>query len=352
MRSGSTSVRTYFIAATTGGIHIWRQRFPDGAPEQVTSGPTEEEGIAMAGDGKSLITSVGIQDSTVWVHDAHGEHQISSEGSSGSPQFSPDSGKLYYLQTNAPSGAPELWVRDLASGASKPVLSGYTLRICGVGAMDYALSQDGTKLAFSMQDKTGRSQVWIAPTDRSSAPGAIESQTSDDCGVFLPDGDLALRVVEGEQNYLYREKPDGSARRKISDTPILDFYGVSHDGRWALAVTRGLDAAHPYSVTALPISGGPTVPVCVGLCFSTWDRAGKSLYLTVPSTGNTNTYILPLRRNGLPMLPATGIASPDDLAKMKAEVAPVGMVESGGTSSLYAFSRITVRRNLYRIPLQ
>jgi len=340
-----------YISSNEGGkFHIWRQRFPYGVPEQVTSGPTEEEGIAMAGDGKSLITSVGLQDSTVWVHDAQGEHQISSEGSSGAPQFSPDSKKLYYLRSSVLSGALELWVSELTAGTSEPVLSGYALRICGVSAMHYGLSQDGTKLAFSMQGKTGLSQVWIAPTDRSSAPRAIESQTSDDCAVFLPNGDLAVRVVEGEQNYLYRVKPDGSARRKISDTPILDFYGVSRDGRWALAVTRGPDEARPYSVTAIPVSGGPTVPVCMGLCFSRWDRMGKSLYVAVPNVGKT--YILPLQRNGLPMLPAKGISSPDDLAKMKAAVAPPGVNESGGTPSLYAFTRTTVRRNLYRIPLQ
>src|SRR5262249_22978795 len=46
----------YVGAAVNGTFHIWRQRFPDGAPEQVTSGPTEEEGIAMAADGRSFIT--------------------------------------------------------------------------------------------------------------------------------------------------------------------------------------------------------------------------------------------------------------------------------------------------------
>src|ERR1017187_3255909 len=61
------------------GSHIWRQRFPDGEPEQLTLGPTSQEGIAMAPDGKSLITSVGEHDLTVWLHDKDGDHQISSE---------------------------------------------------------------------------------------------------------------------------------------------------------------------------------------------------------------------------------------------------------------------------------
>ena len=338
-----------YVCANQGGkFHIWRQRFPDGTPEQVTSGPTEEEGIAMATDGKSFITSVGIRDSTVWVHDAEGEHQITSEGSTGSPQFSPDLRKLYYARSNTPSGGIELWASDLATGESKSVLTGYKLGICGLSFTTYALSHDGTRIAFAMEDKTGRSQVWIAPADRSSAPSTIKSQTNDDCPSFLPDGDLIIRATEGAQNYLYRVNPDGTGRRKVSDTPVFDPYGVSHDGRWALAVTRGPDEAHPYSLTAIPVSGGATVPVCLGLCVSKWDKIGKSLYINDHDA--QHSYILPLQRNGLPALPRGGFSS-DDLAKMKLVAAPTGVAESGGTPLLYAHTRITIRRNLYRIPL-
>src|SRR5205807_2126184 len=41
------------------GFHIWRVRYPNGTAQRITSGPTEEDGIATAPDGKSLITSVG-----------------------------------------------------------------------------------------------------------------------------------------------------------------------------------------------------------------------------------------------------------------------------------------------------
>ena len=49
----------YFGASVGGSSHLWRQKFPDGAPEQITFGPIEEEGIALAPDGRSLVTSVG-----------------------------------------------------------------------------------------------------------------------------------------------------------------------------------------------------------------------------------------------------------------------------------------------------
>jgi hypothetical protein len=79
----------YFSASAEGGAgldplhlygswHLWRQRFPNGAPEQITFGPTEEEGVAVAPDGRSLITSVGVRRSEIWIHDAQGDRALSS----------------------------------------------------------------------------------------------------------------------------------------------------------------------------------------------------------------------------------------------------------------------------------
>jgi serine/threonine protein kinase len=341
-----------YLSSNEGGkFHIWRQRFPGGTAEQITAGPTEEEGIAIAADGKSLITSVGIHDSTVWVHDSQGEHQISSEGDAGAPQFSSDSRKLYYLRSSGQTAGVELWVNDLASAASKPVLSGYLLRVCGTAEQHFALSRDGTQIAFSMLDKTGHSKVWTAPTDRSTSALVIESHGNEDCPFFLPNGDLIFRAGEGEQSFLYRMKPDGTERRRISDVGIFDPYGVSRDGHWVLSMTRGPDHDHPYSLAAFPVDGGPIVPLCLGICLAMWDRTGKSLYLSFPAGGDKAIYALPLQVTGLPKLPPAGISSPQELVRMKAPVLAPGVMESGGTPSQYAYTRSTVRRNLYRIPL-
>jgi serine/threonine protein kinase len=70
-----------YLTSNSGvGFHIWRQRFPDGKPEQVTSGPTEEEDISMTADGHSFVTAVGLRRRAVWVHDGQGDHQVSFEG--------------------------------------------------------------------------------------------------------------------------------------------------------------------------------------------------------------------------------------------------------------------------------
>lgn len=45
---------------TISGVSIFR-----GVPEQLTFGATEEEGIAVSPDGRTLVTSAGIRESTV-----------------------------------------------------------------------------------------------------------------------------------------------------------------------------------------------------------------------------------------------------------------------------------------------
>ena len=109
----------YFTAKTTDGIHIWRQRFPDGKPEQVTFGVATEEGIAFAPDGRSFITSIGASQSTVWVHDDRGERQLTSEGYGFLPSISPDGKKLYYLVRSfgiRSWNQGGLWVLDMSTG--------------------------------------------------------------------------------------------------------------------------------------------------------------------------------------------------------------------------------------------
>ena len=106
-----------YLTAKTDDFHIWRQRFPDGDPEQFTFGPTSQEGLAMAPDGKSVITSVGSEDLTVWLHDKDGDHQISSEGNTSLPGFSADGRSLYFLKANTDqTRSDELWVKELDSG--------------------------------------------------------------------------------------------------------------------------------------------------------------------------------------------------------------------------------------------
>jgi eukaryotic-like serine/threonine-protein kinase len=336
----------YLTLSTDGNFHIWRQRFPGGTPEQVTSGPTAEEGIAMAADGKSLITSVGTVTGTVWIHDGKGEQQISSEGYAGEARFSADGKKLYYLMDNGQTQGYELWVRDVGSGATDRALPGYTMH-------DYDVCADGKELAFSRADENGHSKLWVSPVNRRSSPRQIPSTTMDDSVHCLPDGDLLFRAIEGESNFLESVHADGSGRRKVSPSHIFDLINVSPNGKWALVQAGGWSDENPAAITAFPVEGGEPVKVCLNFCIPGWDVRGESMYIQFFVTSDQNTYVLRLRQaGGLAELPTEVALDGELLKKMKPVVVIPHQVDSAVSSSLYAYTVNTTRRNLYRIPLQ
>jgi len=335
----------YLSAEKDGQSHIWRQRFPDGEPEQLTSGPTSQEGIAMAPDGKSLITAVGSQDSTVWFHDKDGDHQISSEGYASRPSFSSDGKSLYYLTRNGQTPGYELQVKDLTSGNTENLLPGYFME-------GYSVSQDGKKVAFTVNDPSGHSSLWVAPTNRRSSPARISPATAiEDSPFFLPDGDLVFRAIEGNSNFLYRMKADGTDRRKISSQRVIDAVAVSPDGHWFVAAAPRPDEEYTAQVIAFAVDGSTSVTLCVSYCGLTWDTSGKFLYVSF-SLMRQGSYALPvLQDTGLPKLLPTGIARVEDLKSATTGDVIPQVVDSAVSPSIYAYTRQNTRRNLYRIPL-
>ncbi|MGB0037174.1 MAG: hypothetical protein WBP79_17035, partial [Candidatus Acidiferrales bacterium] len=97
------------------------------------------------------------------------------------------------------------------------------------------------------------------------------------------------------------------------------------------------------------------VPICQGYCLLTWDVSGQFLYLSFEAltreSGQERSYALPIRRgSGLPGIPAAGIGRLEELSGTKSVVIPHHVV-AAVNPSLYAYTRQTVRRNLYRIPV-
>jgi len=335
----------YFSSNAGGRFHIWRQKFPDGAPEQVTSGGTEEEGIAMAADGSSLITSVGSTQSTVWVHDAQGDRQVSSEGYAVDPEFSHDGKKLYYLiRRNGLSGAftrqdGELWVADLTTEQSERLL-GDTF------VTGYQISADDTQVVFSASDKDGRSHLWLASLDFRFPPRRFESSVEEDEPRWDASGQIYFRAAEGKQNFVYRMNSDGSKRTKVLPNPILELHAISPDGRWAV-VAEG-STVH---MNAEPLDGGMPVPVCAIYCGVAWSRDGRTLALYMALMDGTNTITLSVPAGeDLPVLPPGGL-SDSNLDRLKDAKVLRGTLFPG-PAGLSAFFHEEVHRNLFRVPLQ
>jgi Tol biopolymer transport system component len=340
----------YLCANAGNGYHVWRQGFPDGAPEALTSDANDEDGLALAPDGRSLVTAAGITQQTLWLHDAKGDRQISLEGTASSPSFSPDGRQLFYVVTKGSvrlDHPGELWMTDLRTGERQSVLPGVEL-------LNYSISPDGSKVTYAALGADGKSHAWVGSLERRFAPR--ELPTPDVFGpVYSPDGLIYSRATEGGANYLYRMKEDGTDRQKAASMPIIDLGDVSPDGRWIMSAVSSGNEDHPIEVGLIPTAGGDFRPICNACAFG-WSPDGK--YFLIGDLGpamatSQKTYVIPIRKGEvLPPFPPAGLKSEKDLMKIPgAKVIDRPEAQIGLDTGTYAYMKLSVHRNLYRIPL-
>jgi dipeptidyl aminopeptidase/acylaminoacyl peptidase len=340
----------YFSADTGNGVHIWRQRFPDGRAEQITSGVTQEEGIDVAPDGRSFVTSIGTSQSTLWVHDSRGERQITSEGYAYWPSISPDGKKLYYLVR---AGGTEsfikggLWITNLDSGHRQRLLPDFQMQ-------RYTISPDGQRVVFTAVDEKGRTPVWVASLNGQTAPRRLTTMDSWDAYFGAP-GEVVFEGDEKGTPYIYRIKEDGSELQKMLPTPFLIALGVSPDGRWVPAQ----DSSAWGALVLYAAGGGSRKRVCEGCSMPQgtdpvppsmkWTPDGRFLYLKF----TTSTYAIPLQPGRLlPPIPDSGLASKEAVAALPgARLVAEKDVYPGPNPSVYAYVRVSTQRNIYSVPL-
>jgi serine/threonine protein kinase/Tol biopolymer transport system component len=338
----------YFSTNTGNGYHIWRQRYPDGMPEQVTFSGTEENGIAFAPDG-SFVTSIGTSQSTVWVHDSTGDRQVTSEGYAFLPSFSPDAKKLYYLVRGG--GARNfftggLWVADLESGHRQRLLRDFQMQ-------HYTISSDGQRVVFTAPDDAGRTPVWLAALNNGSAPRRLSTMDSWVVHFGAP-GEVVFHGGEKGEVFIYRVNEDGSDLQKVIPTTRF-LYGVSPDGQWVLAQ----DTSQDTDLVAYSAGRASSTLICAG-CNDpqgpdlvppplSWTPDRKFLYLKF----GTSVYAIPLKTGQvLPAIPASGFQSKEAVAALPgARLLAEGSVWPGPHPSVYAFTKVATQRNIYRVPV-
>lgn len=342
----------YFSARVNGHSHLWTQHFPDGVPEQITFGPSEEDGVAVAPTGHALITSVGEYQSAVWIHDPHGDRPLSSEGEvvtgTSLPAFSSDGQAIYYLlQRGRADPDVELWRTSVGSGKSAAVLP-------GISMIAYEVSPDGKQVVYASPAAGGTTQLWLAPIDRSSAPAKVGGPggTSPHFG---SRGRILFQQTEGNDNYLEQMNRDGSNRSKVVPYPVIDVQGVSPARRWVMADIPNAPGGGPGEV-AIPMDGAPPRRICAGYCVATWSTSGKFIFVALQPSSRTRpgrTLAIPVGPGEtLPELPPGGIPARADPSLVKGSwLIPRSGLVPGGDPSHFAFVKATVHRNLYRISL-
>jgi serine/threonine protein kinase len=351
---------TWMYLNTNSGhaFHIWRQRFPHGKIEQVTSGPTEEEGIAFAPDGTSIVTAVGIQRSSVWLHDSRGDRLLTSEATAaladvrnGGP-FSPDGEKLYYLVRRTPGrevssdqAVGELWEFDLQSGATQAIMPGFSITA-------FSFSPDGREIAFSALGDAGTfPSIWVAPLDRSSAARMLQNAADDPR--FTP-AFIYYRRRTPAGSYVHRVHPDGSGDEQIWDERIQRF-ASSPDGRY-LAMSLPIEKEGGWKLEIVDWARKRVQPVCND-AIAYWSDDGRSFMATGGiwnGDKSAPTYLISLPvSSGIPELPPKGLSNVSQFAGLKnVRTIPASVIKAGRKPDTYAFVKETVQRNLYRIPLR
>jgi Tol biopolymer transport system component len=340
----------YFTVSTASGQHLWRQRFPSGNPEQITSDPADAQGVAMDPDGRSVVTSLGMQQSAIWIHNSEGDRQISSVGDALLPTFSKDGDRVFYLlRRRGSQSTNELWSVGTGDGASERLITGFPITT-------YDVSEDGSEALLAVRPQHGKSQIWLAPLDRRSPPLLIASN-GEETPYFGPDGQILFSLSDGKSNYLYRMNRSSASRSKVVPYPILNVMSVSPDRQWIATLVAVDDSLARFAEIAIPSGGGAARRICSGFCVARWAPNGRFFYVTVdPGTSATPGKTVAIRipeGQMLPELPRTGIRSlAEGLAiSARAEISQSALAP-GPDPTVYAYVKTTMHRNLFRIPIR
>jgi DNA-binding winged helix-turn-helix (wHTH) protein/Tol biopolymer transport system component len=327
----------YFSSYVAGHAHLWRQHFPDGIPEQITYGPTEEQTVSASPDGRSLLTSIGMGQVTLWLHSAGGERALTTDGDAYDPWLSIDARRVYFLSSSGISAQTALTRMEVASGRRELLLPGFD-----VGEFD--VSADEQQVVFTIV-REGVPQIWLAPLDRHAPPrmlvrGADEPR--------FGGGMVYFRHLGDKDNYLHRVSPEGTNESRVLPTPIINLYGVAPDGRFA-AVDRPLEGALA-AAWLIGTEDSRAQYLGQGVFPSRWSRDGKSLYVDNASPTDPARYghaaVVRLGADGLPPGPIVPLPASVELIPH-----PAGNLSVGKDTSVYVYARSSSLRNIYRIPL-
>ena len=311
----------------------------------------------MAPDGRSLITAVGARQSSIWLQDSSGERQVSLEGYSYDPKFTPDGKKMCYriLKGVLPLSDPsELHVVELDSGRNEALLPGF--RVVGLPGLAYDISPDGREVVVSVLDPGGKRRLWVVPLDRRSPPRQIPNAEGDG-PLFGPDGEIYFQAIEGTSAFVYRVHKDGSELRRAIEQTVLWLTGISRDGQWLVAKIHGTEGSHYVAFSlhgAAPVTILDPKLAIFGPKLG-WSPDGRWIFVSsiVWRMSTRWAYAIPLSAGrAFPKIPTGGFKSEAEIAKLPgARRIDAFDVALGSGLGVYAFARETVQRNLYRIPL-
>lgn len=339
----------YFNAPHDGRAHLWRQRAGDAQPEVMTNGAGDELGIAIAQDGRSLITSMGVNESTLWLHTKAGERQLSFEGEVvATSGLSADDRSIYYVLRRASAdGRRELHRHVFTTGEDTVMMPGTSMR-------EFDIAPDSSRIVFMADAPSGSTALWIADLEGRSAPRRIGTG-GEHSPFFGPNGEIVASVSDGHANFLVRWNGDEAAWTKVVPYPISEIQSVSPGRRWAMVIAPLLDNS-TVGPMAVPLSGGDPVRICEVYCHMSWASDGRTLYVSVEEASVSSpgrALAIPVGpHEALPAFPSLGLrpaAAPTDVVG----AISVDRAErrAGRDRDSFAYVRSAVHHNLFRLSI-
>ena len=328
----------YFSDDALGVSHLWRQRFPDGPVERITFGPTEEQTVFPMPDGHSLLTAIGLTQTTLWFHKGDTERILTTEGRVFSPWLSADARHVYFLMARGDAMAYSLSRMDMASGRPEALLP-------DIKVLEFDISPDERQVVFTTV-QGDQHEIWIAPLDRHASPMRL-AHSADQPRFGGPY--IYFRHVGEHASYLHRVKRDGRDEARLQAEPIIQISAAAPDGK-AVVVDRP-DAQAMGNPWVIPIDSTAEARMLnTGFSHARWSLDGKTLYVGVNVQGHAalsgSTVALPTGPDDLPLSPklaaeAGGMTIPheDDGLWMAAD------------PSTYVYVKSERRQNIYRVPL-
>jgi eukaryotic-like serine/threonine-protein kinase len=330
------------------GYHLWRQRFPGGAPQQITFGPTEQNGIAVSPDGRSIITAVGTDRESVWLHrPGEPDRQLSTQGNAFLPAISPSGREIFYLRVSGTVGdnnttLGSLVQVDLQNFASETLFPDLLVR-------DFAISPDEKYAALNTVGSDGLPQIWIAPLNRRTAPRRMIAPLPVDEPAFGDGDQLCFRVLESGRHFAECSRLDGSERRRVVPGAVVDVLAMSPDRKWLVTADVVDTERSTMRTVAHELNGSGAVSIC-DYCRVRWSRDGSTVYLLFNRNNVTSAeqVAIPAVHNLFPPLPREGLGSSTEALRLPG----ARLVDIPREPLPLAYVQATVQRNLHRIPLR
>jgi len=351
----------YFSSNAGGAFHVWRQRYPNGTPEQITFGPTEQEGTALTPDGKYLITSMGLQHASIALRDPSGERQLTSEGFAMLPTMLPAGDRMFYLLRTGSRGyaSGELWSLNLGTGEKQRALPGRVMA-------EYSISADGRRVVFTSAGRPSDDGIWIADLDRHTPPRQL-THGDQFRAFFGGHGEIVYIGAQAESRYLYRMRADGSGVEQVHPHPIKNLFTVSPDGQWAVVYLAEMATGGGSALQLISLRGEAPMTACEDCVFLgfgpnriqgspiNWSMDGKSLFVSLQyfGLGTAKTVVLPYRADvPLAALWPRGLRSEQDVAANPGAIVinEANVFPAASTTAHLSWTR-TTQSNLYRVRL-